>query len=376
MRKGLYLSLQNKKVWLFSTCRADLSTILPLCKALAKLNYSQITLALCGKHDELALKDLDKIKIDGIEVLIGPILPSNENEIHAEDLSQFLIWISQVLEENVLSVVVGDRFEILILATWIISRNNKVIHLSGGDTTPKSLDNKYRYAISELADLHLVIHPDHKTNLLKEGIDSSKIRVVGDPALQYLNELDITDDNLLKLKKKLNHNFTNFGLFCLHPTSNSTQKIILELQTCFKILDSYGEIVFVTKPNQDHGSDLILKYLTERAKLDKNFIMIDLSSQEEYYTLLKYADFIIGNTSSGIWEAPSYGTPFLSIGDRQKGRLIGDNVIEIGMNYQIGVSAVIDIKNGKFKKLRSNPINPYYLPDSANLAATIIKEFQ
>jgi UDP-hydrolysing UDP-N-acetyl-D-glucosamine 2-epimerase len=368
------LSFPQKKVWLISTCRADLSTIMPLTLELAKFAGLDINLGICGKHSLETLSEINALKKLGINVHIGPVLPPDRNELSGEDLAAFLIWVSDILDDRSIGVVVGDRFEILILSTWIVSRNNTLIHLSGGDLTPMSKDNKYRYAISELADLHLVNHFDHRNNLIKKGYLETSVHVIGDPALQYLSKLEISENDLLELKKELNIATQSFAMLCYHPTNNNSDLLLLELNACFEILDNYNETVIVTLPNQDKGSDMITNFLHEKASSNSKLKVLTLKNQKDYYVLLKFCDFLIGNSSSGIWEAPSFGTPFINIGERQNGRARAENVIDVGCDVIIGNKAIRAILNGKFKYLKSNPINPYYQENSALLAAKIIND--
>ena len=90
------MSFQQKKVWLFSTCRADLSTIMPLTVELVKFSSLRINLAICGKHSLQNLSEINALKSLGINIQIGPILPPNRNELIGEDLAAFLIWVSDI----------------------------------------------------------------------------------------------------------------------------------------------------------------------------------------------------------------------------------------------------------------------------------------
>lgn len=366
------MSFQQKKVWLFSTCRADLSTIMPLTLELTRFASLRINLAICGKHSLQNLNEINALKNFGINVQIGPILPPNQNELSGEDLAAFLIWVSDILGDEATGIVVGDRFEILILSTWIISRNNKLIHLSGGDSTPMSKDNKYRYAISELADLHLVNHFDHKNNLIKKGFLDTSIHIIGDPALQFLNKLEISENDLVELRKEFGINTQNFAMFCYHPTNSGSDLLLEELNACFRILENYNGTVIATLPNQDKGAAKITEILNEKASINPNFKVLMLKNQKDYYGLLKFSDFLIGNSSSGIWEAPSFGIPFINIGERQNGRVRAENVIDVGSDVVSGNKAIKAILNGKYENLKSNPINPYYRENSAMFAAEII----
>ena len=347
---------------------------MPLTLELAKFAILDINLAICGKHSLETLSEINALKKPGINVHFGPVLPPDRNELSGEDLAAFLIWVSDILDDRSTGIVVGDRFEILILSTWMVSRSNKLIHLSGGDLTPMSKDNKYRYAISELADLHLVNHFNHRINLIKKGHLEASVHVIGDPALQYLSKLEISESDLSELKKELDINTQNFAMFCYHPTNNNSDLLLLELNACFEILENYNGTVIVTSPNQDKGSDMITEILYEKASSNSKLKVLTLKTQKDYYMLLKFCDFLIGNSSSGIWEAPSFGIPFINIGDRQKGRTRAENVIDVGSDVIVGHEAIRAILNGKYKNLKSNPINPYYQENSAMLAAQIIND--
>jgi UDP-N-acetylglucosamine 2-epimerase (non-hydrolysing) len=227
-------------------------------------------------------------------------------------------------------MLVGDRFETAAAALAATVARVPIIHLHGGEETEGAFDNALRHAITKLADLHLVSHEQHAQRVIAMGEDAANVHVVGAPALDNLRRDDLaTREELEKF----------FGialpppvvLVTLHPATLGGDPQA-EVAAMIAAMDRFPNATFlITLPNTDPGSATIRMQLSVAARGTRR-AAVEALGERRYFGLLRIADAMLGNSSSGIIEAPIVRLPVVNIGDRQKGRLRGDNVLDVPAN--------------------------------------------
>jgi UDP-hydrolysing UDP-N-acetyl-D-glucosamine 2-epimerase len=264
-----------------------------------------------------------------------------------------------------LAVVLGDRFEVLHTVFDIFINKMPIAHLSGGDITEGSQDDSMRHAITKLSHLHFPTNEESAKRIIQMGEEPWRVKVVGYPGV---------DNPEFELKEE----FQKLGSYILlvwHPNTMATEEQALIEATiianALEVARGHRKVV-VIGPNQDAGGAVIAKFLKQWAEFTGN-MYIDTLPRPQYLGLLKFADCLIGNSSSGFYEAPSFGTPVLDIGDRQKGRIFSQRVFNVGLNSR-------DIDNTLFgilaecKRWKSSSGNPYQTGNaSEKIAETIAK---
>ncbi len=250
-----------------------------------------------------------------------------------------------------LIVVHGDRVESLAGAITGCLNNIKVAHIEGGEISG-TVDEILRHSISKLAHLHFVTNKIAKQRLLQMGEISKNIFIIGSPDVDLILKKKLP--NLSSTKKRYNIRFENYGIFLFHPVTTELKNIQYQTRSLLKlILESKFNYVILL-PNNDTGNEIILKQIFLLKKKNYKNLKILPSMRFEYYlTLLKNSNFIIGNSSSGIMEAPYYGVPTIDFGSRQKNRAKISSVISVNNFIKLkNLIKKFKAKKYKFKALR------------------------
>tara|TARA_B100001250_G_C19801174_1_gene791147 strand:- start:114 stop:1253 length:1140 start_codon:yes stop_codon:yes gene_type:complete len=254
-------------------------------------------------------------------------------------------------------VIAGDRAESLIATVASSYANIPVAHIQAGELSGV-IDGQARHAIGKFSHLHFASNLDAEKRLIKLGEEKFRIKRVGAPQL----------DDLVNMKKnkKQNKSFTNYFNFKLsnyflvvyHPPQEKIENIERDFSILSKFLNKRKEKKIWISPNNDSGSTIIkTNFLKFR---DSNNYLFDNLPRSEYLNLLKNTKCIIGNSSSGIIESPSFKVPCINIGFRQNGRIQAKNIINIKkLSTQKLESAIKKISSNKFLKQTFNIKNPY-----------------
>ena len=216
-------------------------------------------------------------------------------------------------------MLLGDRAETLGAAVAATLSQVAVVHLHGGEESEGSLDNSWRHAITKLSHLHLVSHPVHAKRVVQMGEDPATVVVVGAPGLDNASRSDLPGRK--ELEASLGMSLEDpVVLVTLHPTTLGGD-LVQELAATGAAMARVPATYVVTSPNSDEGGAGIRQYWQEWAAGRKNVALTDSLGKRRYWGLLKLASAVLGNSSSGIIEAPALGLPVVNVGDRQRGRL-------------------------------------------------------
>lgn len=216
-----------------------------------------------------------------------------------------------------LIVVHGDRSEALAGALTGALNNILVAHIEGGEISG-TVDESIRHSVSKLAHIHFVSNEDSRLRLIQLGEEPSLIYTIGSP------DIDIMMSELPPLEEALNHYnipFSSYSILAYHPvTTLETTQIAIESQAIAQAVETSGHQFVAIYPNSDQGYQVILSEFSKKFR-DNKFVKLLPSIRFEYMlTLLKHANYILGNSSMGIHEAPIYQIPTINIGTRQIGR--------------------------------------------------------
>lgn len=230
-----------------------------------------------------------------------------------------------------LVVVLGDRFETLAIAQVAFLRGIDVAHISGGETTLGSKDNEFRKCISLYSKLHFPAKENHAKELEKLGIDMKNTEIVGYMAIDSINiyKKQFIDKKSLLSKLNINTDY-EISVVTYHPNTKNPNLIEHELETMIKFMESETKNFFViTAANNDDGGNRVNEkmrnWTLKNAQKGKFFYHL---GSLDYFNLLQYANCLIGNSSSGLIEAPILNVPVVNIGDRQLGRHNEGNVYD------------------------------------------------
>lgn len=226
-------------------------------------------------------------------------------------------------------ILLGDRFEALAAAQSAFLQRIPVIHLHGGELTLGALDDAIRHAITKLSALHFVAHEDYARRVRQLGEESWRIRVVGPmvsdalTSLQWLSRCDLAADLALDNQK-------SWVLLTYHPETLGNGQDIAACEAIYQSLSqrcSDAEWIW-TYPNMDAGGESVLTWLLEKAQQDKRIKAVASLGQRRYLSLMRESVMVVGNSSSGLLEAPWLGVPTINVGERQAGRLKAETVAD------------------------------------------------
>ena len=256
-----------------------------------------------------------------------------------------------------LVVVLGDRYELLPIVSAALVMRIPVAHISGGDVTEGAIDDEVRNAVSMMSTLHFPGVIDSAKNLQRMLGTEINVYAVGEPGLDSFLRYKLWDKETTA--KELNLDLQKkWCLVTLHPeTKISLEENVNMVQSLYASMQQTHDIQYViTKANTDAGGAAINDFWIEVVKNNSNVQLYASLGQIRYLSFMKHADMVIGNSSSGIIEAPFMGTPVVNIGDRQKGRHICKNVICCGRNQE-------EILNAIFKADKTERIIDTYWGD-------------
>ena len=271
-------------------------------------------------------------------------------------------------------VVTGDRAEMFIAAVTAVYMGIPVAHIQAGDLSGH-IDGSVRHAITKISHIHLASCKDSARRVLKMGEQKWRIFNVGAPQLDELVQLKkINNRNILnKFNIKQNE---NFFLIIFHPVLYDVKSASNQINLILESLEKYNLKKILIYPNIDTGNSKIIKII-KKFKIKPAYEIVKNLNRNNFLTLLKYASILIGNSSAGILEAPSFKTPVLNIGNRQRGRIQANNIVNSVFNKKKIIQSINYILNNKnFKKNLNKCKNPYGNGGSSSKIIKILKNIK
>ncbi len=270
-----------------------------------------------------------------------------------------------------LLVVLGDRFEILAAAQAALVARIPIAHIAGGDTTEGAFDEAIRHSVTKMSHLHLVTNEDAARRVRQLGEDPAHVHVVGSPGIDNIRSM--TRLSKSELASDLGFTFREKNLLVtFHPVTLETFSAMQQFQELLDALESMGEEVGVifTKPNADTDGRVIIRMTDDYVASHPNARAYTSLGQLRYLSLMAQVDVVVGNSSSGLYEAPSLGKPTVNIGDRQKGRLQATSVL----NCRAAADEIVAAIREAFTRDCSGTVNPYGDGYSSERIVKLIKE--
>ena len=270
-------------------------------------------------------------------------------------------------------ILLGDRFEILPLAFAAMMQGIKIIHLHGGEITLGAIDNKIRFAVSNLADLHLTVTAQSAKLLIDGGADARHVVHVGAPGVEHALNLGTTSRTDITAATGIVFQEQNI-LFTLHPETVSSISVDEQIGNSLEALTQFPDVgKFISLPNADPGNSAITSALRDFAERHPNAHLTKNLGHVLYLSLLSEVDAVVGNSSSGIIEAPAFGTPTVNIGDRQKGREQAPSIIDCSFDVA-DIAKAITTALGNVETSNINN-HPYYSENTCNVMLAAIKDY-
>lgn len=364
-------------ILIVTSTRADFSLLKNLYK---KLNASYTTkMLVTGTHLSKAygytIKEIKKSKINIYNTINWKSFSDNEINI-SRNFSKTLEQITAIFKKDKfdLLILLGDRYEILAAAISAHLSRVPIAHLHGGEVTGGVIDDAFRHSITKLSQIHFVANDTYKKRVIQLGEAPERVHNVGALGVENIKKKNFLKKNALE--KKLGIFFLkrviviNFHPETLKPNFAKLQIDIL-LSSLEKLKDT--SLIF-TMSGMDVESDVIKKSIKNFIKKNKNAHFYKSLGYELFFSLLSHIDFMIGNSSSGIFEMPYFNKITINLGDRQKGRVKAKSVVNVEITKSAITNSINNFYDGKYNSLLKNLKKPFGKGETTNKIVGIIKK--
>lgn len=354
-----------KKICVITSSRADYGLLRHLIREIEASKDLVLKLVASGSHlsksEGLTIKE---IEADGFEICakieIFKKLYNNNNEISTR-ISNAVIKFTDLYEKLKPDFVLllGDRYEVFSAAISATISRIPIIHLHGGELTEGAYDESFRHSISKMSHIHFAAAPEYRNRLIQLGENPNNVFCFGGLGVDAINRTKILSK--YQLAKALNIELGSpCFLITYHPITLEQNYGIDGLDQIFEALKFFPEAkVCFTSPNADTNSIILTNKIKNFVKNNYNAYLFSSMGQIKYYSCLKYFDAVIGNSSSGLLEAPSFQIPTINIGNRQNGRLKADSVIDCELNSESITKAIKLALSPTFLEKIKMVKNPY-----------------
>lgn len=314
----LIFNIKKKRVLFITGTRADYGKLKPLIKSLENDDDFEAYVFVCGMH---MLKTFGETCKEILKDDYKNVYLAQKNDVCTDmgiNLSKTVCELTEYICKNNIDLIVvhGDRGEALAGAIVGITHNIRVAHIEGGEVSG-TIDESIRHAVSKLAHIHFVCTDDAVKRLKQLGEEQDRVFLIGSPDIDVMLKGMLPD--MIDVKKKYSIDFNEYGILLYHPVVTENNYLKHNIEEVVNAVFSSGKNYIVIYPNNDIGYQVIIEEYKRFEKYDniKVYPSIDF---ESFLTLLKNANFILGNSSAGIRESGVYGIPAIDIGTRQNGR--------------------------------------------------------
>jgi len=367
------------KICVATGTRAEYGLLKPLIDKINADTVFELQLLVTGAHlsPEFGLT-YNLIKIDGYSCIekVEMLLSSDTANGIVKSMGLGMIGYADVFErlQPDLLIILGDRYEMLAVASTALIFKIPIAHLHGGEITEGAYDDAIRHAISKMSSLHFTSTTEYRDRLIQMGEQPQNVYNVGAIGLDNIKSLPLL--NLIDLEALLNIKFLNYNyLVTFHPETLADVPVEEQFNELLVALDKQKDSFFIfTKANADTNGSVINKMIDKYVSTYPNKAVVYASmGQLRYLSAMKYCTAVVGNSSSGIIEAPSFNKPVINIGDRQKGRIQGENTFNVVASSVIIENAFNEITTLSIKE---NAVNPYGNGNTSSEVIEIIKNIR
>lgn len=373
-----------RKICVITGTRAEYGLLYWVMKSIERQPELNLQLIVTGMHLStefgLTYKQIEKdgFVIDKkLEILLASDTPASISKSMGLGMIAFSEAFNELKPDIVL--VLGDRFEIFSAVSAAMIARIPIAHCHGGEATEGLIDESIRHSITKMSHIHFCSTEDYKKRIIQLGESPKSVQNVGALGIENINKLtllskrDFEDSISFKLDKEFSF------LVTLHPVTLENSTASEQVSQLLKALDSIDncKIIF-TKSNSDTDGRIINGMVDEYVlKNPEKSICFSSLGQLRYLSALHYVDCVIGNSSSGLIEVPSFKIATVNIGDRQRGRIMGASVIQCSPEHNEIIKAIKKAISKNFKNsVLLNSINPYGKGNSSDLIVNTLKNIK
>ena len=319
-----------------------------------------------------------EIETDGfkIDYKVDMLSDVDDGYSIAESMGQGLIGFAKALNKlnPDLVLVLGDRFEIFSAVAAALVAKIPVAHIHGGEVTIGAFDDAMRHSITKMSHLHFVATKSYRNRVLQLGEDPKKVFLVGGLGVDAIKQVKLLARK--ELERSLNLEFGPRSLLItFHPATLDETKAELQMeQLLLALKDLTSTTLIFTAPNADTGGHSILRLIEEFVNANSNAYLFESLGQLRYLSCVAQVDGVVGNSSSGLTEVPSFKKGTINIGDRQTGRELASSVINCEPNRLAINEALEKLYSSNFQETLLETINPYGEGGASREIVRILKE--
>lgn len=370
-----------KRIGIMTGTRAEYGLLKPLMQEINKDNDLELYLIVSGMHlsPEFGMT-YQEIEEDGFEInaKVEMLLSSDSSAGISKSIGLGVIGFADEFQRADLDMLIllGDRYEALSAAICALVMRIPIAHLHGGELTEGAIDEGIRHSITKMSYLHFTSTEQYRNRVIQLGENPERVFYVGALGVENIKKINLMTKE--ELERSIHFEIDeNTVIVTYHPVTLENNTVEEQFLNLLEVLDRNPKIRMIfTKANADTNgrivNELIDKYAAQNSERACAFVSL---GQKRYLSALKYCRIVIGNSSSGIIEAPSFGKPIINIGDRQKGRICADSVINCGYTQQEIQQAMETALTEEFENKARNCRNPYEKENTAANIISVIKDY-
>jgi GDP/UDP-N,N'-diacetylbacillosamine 2-epimerase (hydrolysing) len=369
----------KRKIAVVTVSRAEYGILKKLLHKLQEDQEIELQLIVTGSHlmNEAGMT-INQIKEDNISIAAEIDMELHGDQPHdiSNAMGTIIKKMGKVLQQLQpdLMILISDRFETGSAGLASLPFNIPIVHIAGGVVTEGAIDDKIRHSLTKMSQIHCAVDQEGANNLISMGEEAWRVHNTGSMSIDLLQEYATKSEQ--QLKEELHIESTaELMLFVYHPTTTEYQQTEEQITNALDALPDDMEIIALL-PNQDTARNTIAQALTKKAEQSQHIHVFKHLPRSTYANVMKQCRLMVGNSSSGLLEAPTFQTPVVNIGNRQRGRGRCANIIDTDYETDNIKKGIKKARSAEFKSALSSLINPFGDGNATEKIYTIIKEIE
>lgn len=370
----------KKSICIVTGTRAEYGLLSPIIKQLIATNSFELKIVATGMHlSEDFGFTYKEIEADGISIdaKIDVLQSDDSNKAMSKAIGIGVIGFAEYFDKNQpdMVVVLGDRFEIFAAAIAAAVACIPIAHLYGGETTEGAVDEFFRHSITKMSYLHFTSTEQYRQRVINMGEAPDRVFNVGATGVENILSMPLMAKD--ELARSIDFDLNSpYALVTFHPVTLEKNTATKQIEDLLSALDETNGLNYIfTKANADANGRAINKKIDAYCEEKENAIAFTSMGVLRYLSAMKYCEMVIGNSSSGIMETPSFNKPTINIGDRQKGRICAKSVISCEPEKHVIIKSIDKARSQQFLNEIAHQITPYGDGKTSEKIVAVIKDF-
>lgn len=376
-----WMPATRRRVAIVTSTRADWGLLSGIARGLALRDDVELQIVATNMHlDPRYGGTIAEIEADGFEVAERvEMTPATDAPVDlAKATSRCLAGMADAFDRlrPDLLLILGDRYEMLAVATAATLMRIPIAHIAGGEISEGAIDDNIRHALTKLSALHLVATEPYRRRVIAMGEHPSKVINTGAIGVYNIANVDLMPKREFEASIGGMELDRDTLLVTMHPATADDGAVADRMQSLLDALDRFPDSkLLITYPNNDSNGAVIIDMINCYAERWPDRVTVVPSlGRRRYLSALRYVGAVVGNSSSGIVEVPSAGIPTVDVGVRQRGRLAAESVIHVADDADSIAAGIAKALSDGFRTVSAKVVNPYYKPDTLKLIVDAVAE--